>query len=230
VDYTESSRIITLICPHRGRLACLAAGARRPKSPLRPILDLYNRVEIVYFWKESREVQRLAEVSLLNGYSAIKSDLLKSVYTAFPVEIVYRVVQKDEPSEHLYRVLADGLDSMEAWTGHPANHAAWQVAQLMTAAGFSPVLEPYGETACSCSFTGEVATRFGTERGPYAEVFEELIRLVLSREQCPVVKYPQEVFDVLRQFVIKYVETDFRSLRVLDQIARKNEFKYDDAE
>ena len=53
---------------------------RRPKSPLAGILDTFNRVEIVYYWKESRSVQPLGDVTLLDDYAPVKRDLDKATY------------------------------------------------------------------------------------------------------------------------------------------------------
>ncbi|MGI6460163.1 MAG: DNA repair protein RecO [Candidatus Hydrogenedentales bacterium] len=85
--------------PDRGKVACMAAGARRPKSSLSGVLDLFNRLEIVYYWKDGRSVQRLAEASVLETYPAIKADLERSVCAAFPLEIAYKAAQENEPSE-----------------------------------------------------------------------------------------------------------------------------------
>ena len=53
VDFSESSRIVTLLSPDRGRLVCMAKGVKRPKSQLAGLLDTFNRLEVVYYWKYS---------------------------------------------------------------------------------------------------------------------------------------------------------------------------------
>ena len=71
VDFSETSRIVTFLTPGRGRLACLAKGARRRRSPFQAMLDTLNRDEIVYYWKDGREVQQLGEAALLDGSEQI---------------------------------------------------------------------------------------------------------------------------------------------------------------
>ncbi|HNT88720.1 MAG TPA: DNA repair protein RecO, partial [Candidatus Hydrogenedentes bacterium] len=83
VDFSESSRIVTFLTPDRGRVACLAKGARRKNCPYAAALDTFNRVELVYYWKDGRNVQTLGEAALLDAYPGIKGDLEKSVYAAF---------------------------------------------------------------------------------------------------------------------------------------------------
>ena len=68
-------------------------------------MDTFNRLELVYYWKEGRSVQKLAEATLLDGFSSLKSDLDKALYAAFPLEVAYRAAQEDEPSHELYAAL-----------------------------------------------------------------------------------------------------------------------------
>ena len=66
VDFSETSRIITFLSPERGLLTCIAKGVRRKGSPLASVLDTFNHVELVYYWKEGRGVHTLGEASLLH--------------------------------------------------------------------------------------------------------------------------------------------------------------------
>ncbi|MEA3365547.1 MAG: DNA repair protein RecO, partial [Candidatus Hydrogenedentes bacterium] len=144
VDFSETSRIVTFLTPDRGKMACMAAGARRAKSSLSGVLDTFNRLEVVYYWKDGRSVQKLGEVSILDTYPAIKANLEKSVYAAFPLEMAYKAAQENEPSEELYSVLVRGLKAMAGWSGEARTHAAWQAVHLLAVAGFEMALVPCG--------------------------------------------------------------------------------------
>jgi len=67
VDFSETSRIVTLITPDRGKMACMAKGVKRPKSPMAGVLDTFNRIDLVYTWKDTRQVQTLIEANVANG-------------------------------------------------------------------------------------------------------------------------------------------------------------------
>src|SRR5690606_17321491 len=97
VDFSETSRIVSVLTPQRGKMALLATGVRRPKSELAALLDTFNRVELVYYWKDSRSVQRLGEASLLSAYAAVKRDLDKQAYAGVGLEFVYKVAHENEP-------------------------------------------------------------------------------------------------------------------------------------
>ncbi len=220
VDFSETSRIVTFLTPDRGKVACMAAGARRPKSNLSGVLDVFNRLEIVYYWKDGRSVQRLAEASVLETYPAIKADLERSVCAAFPLEIVYKAAQENEPSEQLYSTLVRGLTSLTQWTGDSRTHTAWQALQLMSSAGFEVTLAPRG-TREWVWFSYEHGVLSPAQRGDRrlnALEYDGLCALAAHPESCPDIEGITAVFAAVRGYVERHLEAGFRSVRVIDQV------------
>lgn len=225
VDFSESSRIVTLLTPSRGRLACLAKGARRPKSPLSAILDTFNRVEVVYYWKEGRAVHTLGEAALLDGYGGIKSALDKSAWGAFALEVASRVAHEDEPSEELFAALVQGLDTLAAWRGDVRGHTCWHVWRLLCAAGFAPARTHCGlcggALAGTPGFSFDAGVTCGTCRGE-RRVSEEglaaLRGLDAAAASAPSGVAAGELFLLLRHYAARQLDTDFRSVRVIDEL------------
>lgn len=225
VDFSETSRIITFLTPARGRLTCIAKGVRRKNSVLAPVLGTMNRVELVYYWKEGRSVQTLAEASLLNGYPNTRRDLERGAFAAFPLEIATRVAHENEPSEAFYAALSRGLDGLEAWRGDARAHCCWQVARLLEAAGFAPDLtrcvhcqREIGDNPGFDLDGGAVCARCTAERRISPAVYRSLCALFAARDGCPSVEAVLEVFRLLRAYASRQTESDFRSLRVLDEM------------
>ena len=199
----------------------MAQGVRRAKSQLAPVLDTFNRVELIYYYKEGRSVQKLGEATLLDGFQAIKSNLDKAVFAAFPLELVYKAVQEDDPAEDIYGALVSGLESMARWTGDVRAHAVWQVVQLLCLAGFEPDLDAGGQAGDSVrwSHAHGVAEPGGAgDRRISKGALDGLRLLVQSRDACPPVEDAGEAFDALRGYVTQQLESDFRSLRVIEQM------------
>ncbi|HOD51348.1 MAG TPA: DNA repair protein RecO [Candidatus Hydrogenedentes bacterium] len=221
VDFSETSRIVTFLTPGRGKMACMAAGARRARSSLSGVLDTFNRLEVVFYWKDGRSVQKLAEAALLDGYPQLKTDLEKLVYAAFPLEIAYKVAQENEPSEALYSTLVEGLRSMAGWQGDVRTHAAWQAVHLLSAAGFEMTLAPRGSRD-RVSFSFEHGVLSPSQPGDKwldAREYDGLCALAAARGACPDIRDSGAVFAVLRGYAVRHVETSFRSLRVIDQVS-----------
>jgi len=222
VDYSETSRIVTFLSPRRGRLTCIAKGARRKNSALSPILDTFNQVELVYYWKEGRAIHTLGEASLLHGFPGIKRDLERSCFGALPLELASRTAHDNEPSEAFYDALLQGLKGLEGWKDSARFHCAWQVARLLAAAGFAPELAHCvhcgGEIGHNPGFdmdSGGVCGQCPSERRYGPGAYAALADLFEAADRCPPVAHEATVFRMVRAYMIRQTETDYRSLRVL---------------
>ena len=225
VDFSETSRIVTFLSPDRGRLTCLAKGAKRPKSPLRAVLDTFNRVEMVYYWKDSRQVQQLGDVTLLDGYSGVKADLAKTTFASFPLEMALKIAHENEPSQALYATLVRGLANLDAWRGDARTHGCWQAVQILSAAGFEVAVDRCAQCGAAVAGPGGFAYHGGAVCArcrsdvtlPRAQ-WDALCAMVRARERCPETAAEAALFDLVWRYASAQLETDFRSVRVIREM------------
>jgi hypothetical protein len=216
VDFSETSRIVTFLCPDRGRMACIAQGARRPGNALATRLDTFNRLDILYYWRDSRSVQKLGEVSVIDTFSGIKRDVEKTVYASFALELAGKTAQENEPSQGLYTELVRGLESLAQWTGDVRAHAAWQAVRLLAEAGYAPAA---GGGAVGFSYdSGLTGPGERRDRGVSMSQAAALAALVAAREACPDTGEGAALFGLVSRFAERQLETDFRSVRVIGQM------------
>lgn len=232
VDYSETSRIVTFLTPARGRIACIGKGARRKNSALAGVLDTFNRVELVYYWKEGREVHPLAEATLTNGFPALKSSLERSCYAQWPVELTYRVAHENEPSESLFLALTEGLAGLSHWPGSARLHACWQVLRLLAAAGFAPSTRqcvrcssPVAEGPLGFALEGGVVCGACPADGVLTQAGHRLLCVLQEAASACPKSFPErpeaaerELFDTLAAYAAYQLESDFKSVRVLKQV------------
>lgn len=225
VDFSETSRIVTLLTPARGKVACMAKGVRRANSPLGAALDTLNRVEVVLYWKDGREIQTLAEASLLDRFAAVRADVARSAWAAFPVELAGKVAHENEPSEALFAALRRGLEQWTAAACDARTHACWMVARVLHVAGFAPELEACShcgdDVPAACGFSlasGVVCGACRGERRVSVAGLAALRALFASELFCPQVTAGAEVFQLLRAYAAHQVDADFRSARVLQDM------------
>lgn len=138
VDFSETSRIVTFLTPQRGRFACMVKGARRKGSPMVALLDTYNRLEITYTWKESRQVQLLTEASLLDGFDAIKASIEHIACAAFLLEIAGLIAQENNPAPDLFDASVEGLQALAKTTQSPFISLIPAAYTLFEVAGIAP--------------------------------------------------------------------------------------------
>lgn len=225
VDFSETSRIMTLLTPARGKVACMAKGVRKANSPLAAVLDTMNRVEVVLFLKEGRDIQTLGEASLLDRFPGVRADIERSAWAAFPLEVAGKVAHENEPSEALYAALRNGLEQWATFDGSARAHACWLVARVLHVAGFAPELDVCshcgaplrGAVGFACD-SGAVCTACRADRRVSAAGLDALRALFSSELRCPPVTAGPEVFQVLRAYAARQVDADFRSARVLQEM------------
>ena len=225
VAFSETSRIVTFLTPGRGRMACLAKGVRRKNSRWGGLLDSFNRVELVYYWKDGRQVQTLGDVSLLDDFSGLKRDLSRNVYAAFPLEVAGKTAHENEPSEALFEALVRGLAGLAAWPGDARVHVCWQLMRLLEAAGFAPGLDQCvscgGALCARPGFAydgGAVCGACRADRRIAPETLASLRVLQDAADRCPEIPAGAEIFAVLRRYAAQQLETDFRSVRVIEEM------------
>lgn len=225
VDFSQSSRIVTFLCPQRGRMACMVKGVRRQNNVLAGLLDTFHRLEIVYTWKDSRRVQQLTDCTLLEAYNGVRDDLDKSMFAALPLEIADTVAHDNDPSRELFAAVVAGLEGLDRWTGDVRSYCAWFALRLLTVSGFAPTVR----SCCSCGREVSGARGFSYKGGvtcgqcdyDYALDPEDCRTLLAFSEHevsCPAAEAGPEFFRALGRYASHQLDHDFRSARVLDRM------------
>lgn len=75
VDFSESSRVVTLFTREFGKVAVLAKGAKRLKGPFESALDLLAVCEVVFIRKSSSGLDLLTEAQLQQRFRPKPHDL-----------------------------------------------------------------------------------------------------------------------------------------------------------
>ena len=150
-DYHESSKLVTFFTPDRGRLSCLAKGARRLKSKFGAALDLFAQSRIIYYSHDTRTLLTLSDAELVRSFSRIALEPDRFLAAEQMAEFVLRVIQPLDPSPQLYQLLVNYLSILESCSPAPAD--------LQHPPADSPDPNPY--PALVCSFLLKAASFLG---------------------------------------------------------------------
>ena len=120
-DYHESSKLVTFFTLERGKVSCLAKGARRLRSKFGAALDLFAQSRIIYYSHETRTLFTLSDAELIRSFSSIA--LLPERFLAAEQmsEFVLRVIQPQDPSPQLYQLLLNYLSTLESCPPPPSS-------------------------------------------------------------------------------------------------------------
>ena len=140
-DYHESSKLVTFFTLERGKVNCLAKGARRLRSKFGAALDLFAQSRIIYYLRDTRTLLTLSDAELVHSFSSLALRPERFLAAEQMAEFALRVIQPHDPSPQLYRLLLNYLSTVESLPPpssslQPAPYAALVCSFLMKAASF----------------------------------------------------------------------------------------------
>lgn len=147
---TETSLIVHWLTPTFGRIATVAKGARRPKSPFLGKLDLFYEAEFTFHRSRRSELHTLREVALRETHAVLRQELGWLQQAAYCARLVEQVSETDTPLIAVYTLMR-GLIS----------HLPKQPPQLQTRFAFE--LKLLGELGLMPDWTNSQLTS-GTKR------------------------------------------------------------------
>lgn len=141
IDYSESSKILTLLSPAHGRVSVIAKGAKRPKSPFAGGIEPLAQVVAVYADKESREVQTLSQCDMVEPFAHMKRDLTALGAASYLAEVAGTVAQERHAAPELYRALCLSLALLDHAPALAPGIVLWGLRRVLDAAGLAPSVE-----------------------------------------------------------------------------------------
>src|SRR6516225_4205420 len=127
---TETSLIVQWLTPDLGRLATVAKGARRPKSPFRGKLDLFYLADFSFARSRRSELHTLREVSLRETHSALRQDLVYLRQASYCAALVEQTTEMDTPLPGVFELLLGLLEHLPQQNAQPQSLLAFELKLL----------------------------------------------------------------------------------------------------
>lgn len=121
---TETSLIVHWLTGDFGRIATVAKGARRPKSPFRGKLDLFHLADFTFRRSARSDLHALVEVGMREGFPEFRSDWRRLVRASYAVALVEATTEMDTPVPEVFRLFLEYL-------GHLAGGGAGGVVSVL---------------------------------------------------------------------------------------------------
>ncbi|HSY18713.1 MAG TPA: DNA repair protein RecO [Candidatus Acidoferrales bacterium] len=102
---TETSLIVHWLTPDLGRVATVAKGARRPKSPFAGKLDLFYAADFSFTRSRTSELHNLREVKLQETHGAIREDILKLQQAAYAAAFLEQATETESPMPEIFELV-----------------------------------------------------------------------------------------------------------------------------
>jgi DNA repair protein RecO (recombination protein O) len=136
---TETSLIVQWLTPDLGRLATVAKGARRPKSPFRGQLDLFYVAEFSFARSRRSELHALREVKLLETHASLRQTLAWLEQASYCATLIEQTTETETPLRQLFSQFTGLLDELPKAPAQPQTVFAFEV-KLLKELGLQPNL------------------------------------------------------------------------------------------
>lgn len=136
---TETSLIIHWLTREQGRVATVAKGARRPKSPFAGKLDLFYEADFTFQRSRRSELHSLREVSLRETHVALRLDLGLLRQAAYCAALVEQSTEADTPLSEVHGLFSDFLGWLPRQPPRPRTIFAFEL-KLLRVLGLEPVV------------------------------------------------------------------------------------------
>jgi DNA repair protein RecO (recombination protein O) len=102
---TETSLIVHWLTPKLGRIATVAKGARRSKSPFAGKLDLFYAADFSFQRSRRSDLHTLREVKLQTTHHAIREDILKLQQAGYATALIERATEAETPLPEIFELM-----------------------------------------------------------------------------------------------------------------------------
>ena len=136
---TETSLIAHWLTADLGRLATVARGARRPRSPFRGKLDLFYEADFNFARSRRSDLHTLCEVSLQETHPALRQDLGRLRQAAYAAAFVEKFTETETPLPAIYALFKSMLDQLGAAPVQPSTVLSFEL-RLLRELGQAPDL------------------------------------------------------------------------------------------
>lgn len=108
-DFSESSRIATVMSRKHGKIALIAKGARKPKSKFAGMIRPGNLLDVVYYYKSTRGVQTLSDASYNRRLGSLSTDIGKMAISMRSLELIGQLIHENEVNEPVFEFMRNFL-------------------------------------------------------------------------------------------------------------------------
>jgi DNA repair protein RecO (recombination protein O) len=134
---TDSSLIVHWLTEDLGRLATVAKGSRRPKSPFRGQLDLFYLAELSFARSRRSELHTLREVRVIETHAGLRRELAHLQQASYCAMLIEQTTETEAPLRALFGHFTGMLAGLPQGLARPQTIFAFEM-KLLDDLGLKP--------------------------------------------------------------------------------------------
>jgi DNA repair protein RecO len=141
IPYSDTSLIVRCYTRDQGKISVIVKGARKKNSTLAAYFQPTNHLDIIYYHKETREIQTLSKVTFLDIWSGITEELKRITLAFSLLELTDKTNSNHDPHPELFELLLEVLKKIDAKQDR-LNLLFWYFEiKLLSILGFKPNID-----------------------------------------------------------------------------------------
>ena len=136
-DFGEADRLLTIFTRESGKVRSIAKGMRKARSRKAGHVEPFTRTNLQL--ARGRDLFILTQAEAIEGYSALREDLILLGYASYVIELIDRSTTDDEENRSLYNLLTQTLARLNRGDD-PNRVARYFEIRLLDYVGFRPQL------------------------------------------------------------------------------------------
>jgi DNA repair protein RecO (recombination protein O) len=144
-SYGDYDVIVSLMTRDHGKRTLIAKAAKKSMKRFSGLLEPFAALQIVFRLGKGKGMSVLEEASLLHSFDALRTDIVKTAYGSYWLELISLWVEEKQERPDLYHLLAFALRALGSDTFSAAILSILFQMRFIGEEGFKPVLE-----RCTC--------------------------------------------------------------------------------
>lgn len=130
-DYGEANKILTLYTRELGKIGVMARGAKRPKSRLSSISQLFTHGQ--YVFQKTSGLGVLNQGEMIQSFRDLREDIFLTAYAAYIVELLDKLTDQRVINPYLYELLFQTLKYIDEGLDYEILTRIFEVKMLKVA-------------------------------------------------------------------------------------------------
>lgn len=136
-DYGETHKIVTLFSKEKGKIACIARGAKKPKSRMAAVTQPFIHGSFLIQLGSNLGTMQQGEVLL--SFRKIREDIVKTAFASYLAELTDKLLDKQRVEMYIYQQFIFSLQALELDKDPDIIMLMYEL-KIYHKAGFAPVL------------------------------------------------------------------------------------------
>jgi len=202
IPFGESSLVVRCFTREKGKLGLLVKGARRKKNPLVAYFQPANYLDLVFYYKPTRDLQTISKVSFNRQWSHAYRDLKRITYMLAVIELTDKTLAQEDTHADLFQELVQVLVAMDIQPNR-LNLIFWYYElRLLTLLGYQPDFKKR-------DFPGLIFPN--PDQGPHSgEILDTLLQGSLQEPEFLPTLQSLRITSRDRKIVSDYINTHLR--------------------